>query len=188
MNRWLWLPVAVALLAHCAHHAPSTQSTARKSEALATALKLGAEDFKTLDESEITAFKVNSTGPFTHALFGYIDPEDPDSSFQVSPEVPLKVGVYYGWALKLVDGAPNTVTVGETLQLPEPARIFRINTEKSQVSEDGSTVSSRLKLSAEDGWLFNFWQLTPGDPYGEYRLDLDFESQPVVSFSFKVVR
>ena len=188
MNKWLWISVAAISLVHCTHKSSTSSPPTAPGKMEGTTLKLRAEDFKTLDETEISGFAISSKAPFTHALFGYIDPEDPDSSFQVTMEVPHKVGVYYGWALKLHDGAPTTMTVGETLQLPQPARIFRINTEKSNVSEDGSRVSSNLKLIAEDGWLFNFWQLTPGDPHGDYQLDLSFETQPVVSFDFKVVR
>lgn len=188
-TRYILLSLLLLFSIQCAHSGTqNSEPAARRSALQAPVMQLGSEDFHTLSPEEMQSFEISEGGPFTHAFFGYIDPDDPNSNFQVSDHVPLKMGVYYGWALKVRDGLPEALTLKESLKLPSPARIFRINTERSEVSEDGAQVSSTLTLHSEKGWLFNFWQLTPGDPHGDYQLTLTHESQPVITFDFKVVR
>jgi hypothetical protein len=165
-------------------------TTKKTSQATATedGLRLRSGEFKNLKAEDIAKYAITTPAPFTHFMFGYIDPEDPEATFRISSQVPFKVGMYYGWALKPRDGTAATWKLEEVLTLPEPARVFRVHSGRSKVSADGTEVTSTLSLATEDGWLFNFWQLTLGDPEGDYQMSLSYSAQPIVTHKFKVAR
>lgn len=193
-SQFLSLCLALALLMGCSHVEKKSQITEDRNTLIPQKtdkkIALGPEDFSSLQSDELDKYKLPSSkdSPFSHGMFGYIDPDDRDSQFQVQETVPHKVGQFYGWALKLKDSSTEKeIQINETLILPEPARVFRIDKNFSSVSEDGTTVQSQLELSPENGWIFNFWQITPGDPKGIYRFQLhDKKSTPIKEFSFQV--
>ncbi len=126
----------------------------------------------------------------THTLFGYLDRSVNPPQFVITDRIPLQPGLIYGWGAKteippVVKPDGNLIRITEVFQLPEAPRRFRVNFDKTQLSETGDRATTQLEFKPAP-WLFNFWEITPDDPAGAHRITLKEGEKIIREFQFQV--
>jgi hypothetical protein len=124
-----------------------------------------------------TAFRVLKTE------FGLLSP----AGFQPSTKVPLKDGQGFGWVIQL-DAGKDTIKWREELRLPAAPQTWRSDDANAThtMSADRKTSILEREARIEDGVIYNFWQITPGDPKGRYTMRVMIEGLLVSTFDFDV--
>ena len=117
------------------------------------------------------------------AEFGVIVP----GGFQPTTKVPFKEGQSFGWVIEL-DTKRDTVKWREELRLPSAPQSWQADEQsgKHTVSSDRRTSILEREVKVENGVIFNFWSIAPGDPKGRYTLRVMLEGMLVSSFEFDV--
>lgn len=117
------------------------------------------------------------------AEFGVIVP----GGFQPATKVPFKEGQSFGWVIQL-DTKRDTVKWREELRLPSAPQSWQADEQsgKHTVSADRKTSILEREAKVENGVIFNFWSIAPGDPKGRYTLRVMLEGMLVSSFEFDV--
>ena len=117
------------------------------------------------------------------AEFGVIVP----GGFQPTTKVPLKDGQSFGWVIQL-DTRRDTVKWREELRLPAVPQTWQADEKsgKHTVSADRKTSILEREAKIENGVIYNFWQISPGDPKGRYTMRVMIEGLLVSSFDFDV--
>jgi hypothetical protein len=117
------------------------------------------------------------------AEFGVIVP----GGFQPATKVPFKEGQSFGWVIQ-VDTKRDTVKWREELRLPSAPQSWQADEQsgKHTVSADRRTSILEREAKVENGVIFNFWSIAPGDPKGRYTLRVMLEGMLVSSFEFDV--
>jgi hypothetical protein len=124
-----------------------------------------------------TAFRV------LKAEFGLVGP----GGFQPSTKVPLKDGQSFGWVIQL-DARKDTIRWREELKLPAAPQTWQADEANAThtMSADRKTSILEREARIEDGVIYNFWQITPGDPKGRYTMRVMIEGLLVSTFDFDV--
>lgn len=125
----------------------------------------------------------------TSATFGILktDAEGEDQFIETN-EVPAVDGQVFGWTLEL-QTTRETVHWQEHLQLPAAPADWGDAAEDPEIliSADGRNVAVKGESPVvEHGIERFFWALAPGDPPGDYALDLAVEGREVARFRFRV--
>jgi hypothetical protein len=141
------------------------------------ALQMGASLASTEKAAPPTQFKV------VKAEFGVIVP----GGFQPTTKVPFKDGQSFGWVIQL-DTKRDVVKWREELRLPSAPQTWQADESsgKHTVSADRKTSILERETRVENGMIFNFWQVSPGDPKGRYTMRVMLEGMLVSSFEFDV--
>lgn len=111
-----------------------------------------------------------------------------DESFVATKEIPAEDGQTFGWVVE-VDTTRESLHWQEHLKLPRaPADWGDAATDPDVIiSADGRTVVAEGDDLVEDGELSRFyWALAPGDPAGDYEMDIAVEGKEVGHFAFRV--
>ena len=123
------------------------------------------------------------------AQFGLLETgADGDERFVPATEIPAEDGRVFGWVLE-VETSRESLRWQEHLQLPRPPADWGDAATDPDVliSKDGRSVVAQGDDLVEDGELSRFyWSLAPGDPPGDYELDVAVEGRPVAHFAFRV--
>ena len=117
------------------------------------------------------------------AEFGVIVP----GGFQPTTKVPLRDGQSFGWVIQL-DTKRDMVKWREELRLPSAPQTWQADEKsgKHTVSADRRTSILEREAKVENGLIYNFWQVSPGDPKGRYTMRVMLEGMLVSSFEFDV--
>jgi hypothetical protein len=123
-----------------------------------------------------TAFKV------VKAEFGMIGP----GGFQPANKVPFKEGQSFGWVIQL-DTKKDRIKWREELKLPAAPQSWQTDEKSTHtISADRRTSILEREARLEDGLIYNFWQISPGDPKGRYTMRVMIEGMLVGNFDFDV--
>jgi hypothetical protein len=117
------------------------------------------------------------------AEFGIIGP----GGFQPSAKVPLKDGQSFGWVIRL-DTKTDIIKWREEIRLPAAPQTWQADetSGKHTLSADRRTSTLEREAKIEDGLIYNFWQISPGDPKGRYTMRVMIEGLLVSNFAFDV--
>ena len=110
-------------------------------------------------------------------------------TFKVTNVVPFVEGQGYGWIIKL--GAKfEKVKWTEVLRLPAEPRTWgrRQSHGEYQISDDRKVSVTEQEVAAKDGYIENFWSVAPGDPLGDYVIQVYVNGLLLKTFHFKVVK
>jgi hypothetical protein len=123
------------------------------------------------------------------AEFGVLEVgEDGAERFVRTREVPAVDGTTFGWVLQ-VQTDRESLRWQEHLKLPKAPADWgdAVDDPDVLISKDGTDVVAQGEDLVEDGELQRFyWTLAPGDPAGDYVLDVVVEGRPVAQFRFRV--
>jgi hypothetical protein len=123
------------------------------------------------------------------AQFGILEttPEG-EEHFVPAKEIPAQDGQVFGWIVDVETTRPS-LHWQEHLKLPRPPADWGDAASDPDVliSSDGRSVVAQGDDLVEDGELSRFyWALAPGDPAGDYEMDVAVEGKPVAHFAFRV--
>ena len=111
-----------------------------------------------------------------------------EDDFVPSKEIPAEDGQAFGWVVE-VDTTRASLHWQEHLRLPGPPADWgdAASDPDIVIAADGRSVVAQGDDLVEDGELSRFyWALAPGDPAGEYEMDIAVEGKPVGHFAFRV--
>jgi len=111
-----------------------------------------------------------------------------EESFRATKEIPAEDGQAFGWVVA-VDTTRQSLHWQEHLKLPRPPADWgdAATDPDIVIATDGRTVVAEGDDLVEDGELSRFyWALAPGDPAGEYEMDIAIEGRQVGHFAFSV--
>ena len=117
------------------------------------------------------------------AEFGVVSP----NGFRPSAKVPLRGGQGFGWVIQLeIDR--ESVKWREEIRMPAAPASWRVEDKEARhtLSADRRTSILERESRLEDGVVYNFWQLEPGDPKGRYTMRVMIEGLLVSTFEFDV--
>ncbi len=123
-----------------------------------------------------------------NAEFGLkrVDSKGNVTIFQTT-RVPLQEGNAYGWRIKLKD-YQGEVKWREVLRLPKPPETWGTdNGEDFSISADGTTSVTRRTQSPPNGVIENFWTIAPGDPVGNYKIEVYANDRLLSTFEFELI-
>lgn len=129
----------------------------------------------------------NNAAPvvITQATFGvYRTQVAGQVALQSTRHVPLAPGQQYGWLIRLKTNR-SRIRWREDLRLPAPPRTW--GTERvgaRAVSGDNRAIVTEREVDARSGYIFNAWQVEPGDPAGRYTIIVSIEDGPSRRFDF----
>jgi hypothetical protein len=123
------------------------------------------------------------------AQFGILETDAAGAeNFLATKEVPAEDGQTFGWVVE-VDTTRPSLHWQEHLRLPAPPADWGDAASDPDVviSADGRSVVAQGDDLVEDGELSRFyWALAPGDPAGEYEMDIAVEGKQIGHFAFRV--
>ena len=123
------------------------------------------------------------------AQFGILETSaSGEENFVPARELPAEDGTTFGWVVQ-VDTTRQSLHWQEHLKLPQPPTDWGDAASDPDISifADGRTVVAEGDDMVEDGELSRFyWALAPGDPAGDYEMDIAVEGKPVGHFAFRV--
>ena len=111
-----------------------------------------------------------------------------DEKFVATKEIPAEDGQTFGWVVA-VDTTRQSLHWQEHLKLPGPPADWgdAATDPDIVIANDGRTVVAEGDDLVEDGELSRFyWALAPGDPAGDYEMDIAIEGRQVGHFAFNV--
>ena len=111
-----------------------------------------------------------------------------EDDFTPTKEIPAEDGQTFGWVVE-VDTTRTSLHWQEHLRLPAPPADWgdAASDPDIVIAVDGRSVVAQGDDLVEDGELSRFyWALAPGDPAGEYEMDIAVEGKPVGHFAFRV--
>jgi hypothetical protein len=117
------------------------------------------------------------------AEFGVVVP----GGFQPTTKVPFKEGQSFGWVIQL-ETQRDLVKWREELRLPAAPQTWHADEQSGThtLSADRRTSTLEREAKVENGLIYNFWQVSPGDPKGRYTLRVMLEGMLVSTFEFDV--
>ncbi|WP_460713916.1 hypothetical protein [Lysobacter terrae] len=123
----------------------------------------------------------------TQATFGvYRTQEAGQVALQPTDIVPHMAGQQYGWLIRLKTDR-SRVRWREELHLPDaPATWGSERIGRRSLSADKRTLVTEREVETRSGYIFNAWQVEPGDPVGRYTLQVTVENGPSARFAFTV--
>ena len=123
------------------------------------------------------------------AQFGLLETTpDGEERFTPTTDVPAEDGQLFGWVLE-IETRRESLHWQEHLRLPRPPADWGDAADDPDIliSKDGKSVVAQGEDAVEEGELSRFyWALAPGDPGGDYELDVALEGKTVAHFRFHV--
>jgi hypothetical protein len=123
------------------------------------------------------------------AQFGVLQTDDDgNEKFVPTTTLPAEDGTVFGWVVE-VETDRETLHWQERMRLPKAPADWGDALDEPDVviSKDGRSVAAQGDDEVQDGELERFyWTLAPGDPAGEYEMDVAIEGRTVAHFSFRV--
>ena len=115
--------------------------------------------------------------------FGVLAP----GGLRPSTKVPLKEGQSFGWVIQIETRAER-VKWREEFTLPAAPQVWQVDEKsgKHTLSPDRATSILEREAKVEDGLIYNFWTIAPGDPRGRHKIRVMIEGFPVATFDFDV--
>jgi hypothetical protein len=115
--------------------------------------------------------------------FGVLSP----GGFRPATKVPLKEGQSFGWVIQIETKAER-VKWREEFALPAAPRVWQVDEKsgKHTLSPDRATSILEHEVKVEDGMIYNFWTIAPGDPRGRHKIRVMVEGFLVATFDFDV--
>ncbi|HLO84413.1 MAG TPA: hypothetical protein VK203_05265 [Nostocaceae cyanobacterium] len=108
-------------------------------------------------------------------------------SFLPTTKITLKEGEAYGWRIKL-QNYQGKVKWREVLRLPKPPETWGTeNSDGFSISADGTTATSERTQTSVNGVIENFWTIAPGDPPGQYQIQVYIDGRIITTFEFEIV-
>jgi hypothetical protein len=145
----------------------------------ALALQTGASFATTGKTPPPVAFRI------VKAEFGVLAP----GGFQPSTRVPLREGQGFGWVIELT-AAKDRLRWREEIRLPAAPEEWRFEDKdkdsRHSLSADRRTSILERESRIVDGVIYNFWQISRGDPKGRYSMRIMIEGLLVSTFEFDV--
>ena len=181
----LWLSVAgvcAMLSSGCAPRPPGDAGS-------------GGDSLQSPGKSTSAAGRISAPDPpgtlsktVERARFGILREEDAGQrTFVETSEVSHRVGQAYGWIIELRSG-PGVVEWREVLELPAPAEQWNVDPSSgaTKVSNDRRAATKSKRVRTENGVIANFWSVAPGDPRGDYRVEVFVNGKRAAVFTFTV--
>lgn len=135
--------------------------------------------------SSATSSKLPPPAPFRvlKAEFGIVTRD----GFRPSTKVPLKEGQGFGWLIQL-ETPRDKIRWREEIRLPAPPQTWDAGegNGKHTLSADRRTSILERETPLYDGFIYNMWQISPGDPRGRYTMRVMVEDLLVSTFEFDV--
>jgi hypothetical protein len=134
--------------------------------------------------SVATSSKLPPPAPFRvlKAEFGIVTRD----GFRPSTKVPLKEGQGFGWVIQL-ETPRDKIRWREEIRLPAPPQTWDAGGNgKHTLSADRRTSILERETPLYDGFIYNMWQISPGDPRGRYTMRVMIEDLLVSTFEFDV--
>ena len=123
------------------------------------------------------------------AQFGLLETTpDGEERFVPTSDVPAEDGQLFGWVLE-IETRRESLHWQEHLRLPRPPVDWGDAADDPDIliSQDGKSVVAQGEDAVEGGELSRFyWALAPGDPGGDYQLEVAVEGKAVATFRFHV--
>jgi hypothetical protein len=123
------------------------------------------------------------------AQFGVLKTDDDgNETFVPTTTLPAEDGTVFGWVLQ-VETDRETLHWQERMRLPKAPEDWGDALEEPDIviSKDGRSVAAQGDDDVQDGELERFyWTLAPGDPAGDYEMDVAVEGRTVAHFRFRV--
>lgn len=123
------------------------------------------------------------------AEFGVLKTDDEgNETFVPTNSLPAEDGTVFGWVVE-VDTNRETLHWQERMRLPKAPSDWGDALEDPDIviSKDGRSVAAQGDDEVVDGQLERFyWTLAPGDPPGDYEMDVAVEGRTVAHFRFHV--
>ncbi|MDR2874633.1 MAG: hypothetical protein LBV44_01705 [Methylobacillus sp.] len=116
-------------------------------------------------------------------LFYDLDSDNP--AFVPTNLVPLTPKQSYGWIIQVSTDKPQ-IKWREEFTLPAKPETWGIDDSTSRTSADGLTTTTERTVAAEDGILYNVWDVAPGDPKGHYVMRVFVDDKLAATFEFDV--
>ncbi|BAZ91194.1 hypothetical protein [Cylindrospermopsis raciborskii] len=110
-------------------------------------------------------------------------------NFFPTTRIPLKRGDVYGWRITL-ENYRGQVKWREVLRLPKAPETWITQDKKHNFSlgADGTTAITRRTQMAKDGVIENYWQISPGDPLGQHKIEVYVDDSLITTFEFETVQ
>jgi hypothetical protein len=123
----------------------------------------------------------------TQAAFGvYRTPQAGRTEFQPTRVVPFAIGQRYGWLIGVKTERPR-IRWREELTLPSaPATWGSERVGTRNVAANNRSVVTEREVAAKSGYVFNAWEINPGDPRGHYTIKVTIEGGPPRVFEFEL--
>ena len=99
--------------------------------------------------------------------------------------IALNPNTQHSWIIE-VKPSSQSRTIREVYTLPAPAEWGMA--ERKGVSADHKSCVVRGTLAPGQKYMFNTWGMSPGDPTGNYKIDVYIEDNLVQTFKFEVVK
>ena len=94
------------------------------------------------------------------------------SKFTPTTRILLYQGGKYGWRIQLKN-YKGEVTWREVMRLPKPPETWATDDGESlSLSSDGIEAVTTRTVFTNDGKIENFWTMVPGDPSGQYQIQV----------------
>lgn len=123
------------------------------------------------------------------AQFGVLQTDDDgNEKFVPMTTLPAEDGTVFGWVIE-VDTDRETLHWQERMRLPKAPADWgdALDEPDVAISKDGRSVAAQGEDEVQGGELERFyWTLAPGDPAGDYEMDVAIEGRTVAHFSFRV--
>lgn len=109
------------------------------------------------------------------------------NKFTPTTRVLLYQGGKYGWRIQLKNYR-GQVTWREVLRLPKPPETWSAEDgENLSLSSDGLQGITTRTVFTTDGTIENFWTMVPGDPGGQYQIQVYIDNRLIGAFDFEVI-
>ncbi|WP_353931221.1 hypothetical protein WJM97_01015 [Okeanomitos corallinicola TIOX110] len=110
------------------------------------------------------------------------------ANFFPTVKVPLKKGDAYGWKIEL-NNYQGTVKWREVLTLPKAPETWATPEQKDNfsLSGNGKTAITKRTQTTTNGVIENYWQIAPGDPLGQHKIEVYVDDRLIATFEFETV-
>jgi hypothetical protein len=145
--------------------------------------------FALLSNTALTAIPDKAEKQPHAGVFGIITKnQEGKEQFEATKTVPFVEGQSYGWIIKL---GPEFIKVKwkEVFELPASPDTWGAGEASGQheISEDRKVSITEKEVVVEGGYIQNFWSVAPGDPVGDYVIQVYVNNLLLETFRFKVV-
>ena len=110
--------------------------------------------------------------------------EDGSIFFCENQIIPLKENTFFGWRIHLITNKEK-VTWEEVFILPESPSVWGY-TKGTEVDVQGKVATTEKTVSPQNGWIGHGWFAAPGDPPGNYKIEIYIEGVLAKIFTFEM--
>ena len=161
--------------------------TRGKIERFASGFFLTSQGGDALSSNVATLSGGNAAGEL-QAQFGLFVPDAAgNTSFVETRSIPNTAGQSFGWFIE-VGAVSDPIWWTEQLMLPEaPASWGELESQANvSISRDRRTITTRDESEAIDGWIYNMWEVSEGNPSGQYSIRVTLSDGRSTAFLFAV--